>query len=193
MLVLDSRRTNLRGGTAVMKHAIVTFTILCGLAICALGGGPPAPQDETVNVDSYIESLRADYRAGKINLISQAMHFNDKESAAFWPIYRRYEAEVTTLNDGRVALIKTYAEKFATLTDAEAKALVEKSFTLESSRIELKKKYFKEFSKALPALTVAKFFQLEYRLDLLANVQIASELPLLAIRSNDNTPSQGTH
>ena len=176
-----------------MRHAITTLTILCALAISTLGSGPPVPQNDTANVDSYIESLRADFRAGKINLITQALHFNDKESAAFWPIYRRYEAEVTTLNDGRVALIKTYAEKFATLTDAEARALVEKSLALESGRIELKKKYFQEFSKALPALTVAKFFQLEYRLDLLANVQIASELPLLAIRSSDSTPSQSTH
>lgn len=176
-----------------MKQAITTLAILCTLAISALGSGPPLPEDETANVDSYIESLRADFRAGKVNLITQAMHFNDKESAAFWPIYRRYEAEVTTLNDGRVAVIKTYAEKFATLTDAEAKTLVEKSLALETARIELKRKYFKEFSKALPPLTVAKFFQLEYRLDLLANVQIASELPLLAIRSSGNTPSQSTH
>src|SRR5215472_4206628 len=103
-----------------MKHTIAALAILCTLAISALGSGPPLPEDGTADVDSYIESLRADFRAGKINLITRAMHFNDKESAAFWPIYRRYEAEVTTLNDGRVALIKTYAEKFATLTDAEA-------------------------------------------------------------------------
>jgi len=34
----------------------------------------------------------------------------------------------------------------------------------------------------LPGLTVAKFFQLEYRLDLLVDLRIASELPALLAR-----------
>jgi hypothetical protein len=91
-------------------------------------------------------------------------------------------------------LIKSYAEQYETLTDAEAKSMAEKSFALESSRTELKKKYFKEFTKVLPALTVAKFFQLEHRLDLLVNLQLASELPLLLlVRPGESTPGEGSH
>lgn len=176
-----------------MRHAVLTVAILAMIATFAWGRGPAA-QGDTSNVDSYIESLRADFRADKVNLITQAMQFNDKQSAAFWPVYRKYEAEVTKLNDGRVKLIKSYADKYETLTDAEAKSMAEKSFALESSRTELKKKYFKEFNKVLPALTVAKFFQLEHRLDLLVNLQLASELPLLLlVRPGEGTPGQGSH
>lgn len=176
-----------------MRHAALTVAILAVIATFAWGSGPAA-QGDTSNVDSYIESLRADFRADKVNLITQAMQFNDKDSAAFWPIYRKYEAEVTKLNDGRVKLIKSYADKYETLTDAEAKSMAEKSFALESSRTELKKKYFKEFNKVLPALTVAKFFQLEHRLDLLVNLQLASELPLLLlVRPGESGSGQGSH
>jgi hypothetical protein len=43
----------------------------------------------------------------------------------------------------------------------------------------LKKKYYKKFNKVLPALTVAKFFQLERRVDLMMDMQVESSLPPL--------------
>ncbi len=30
----------------------------------------------------------------------------------FWPVYRKYEAEVMKLNDQRLALIKSYGDEF---------------------------------------------------------------------------------
>jgi hypothetical protein len=81
-----------------------------------------------------------------------------------------------------VQLIKEYSEKYPTMNDADAKAMADKMFKYESQRIDFKKKYFKEFNKALPALTVVKFFQLENRLDLLVDVALASQLPPLLAR-----------
>jgi hypothetical protein len=74
---------------------------------------------------------------------------------------------------------------------AEAKGLAQRSLELESSRAELKKKYFVEFNKVLPGLTVARCFQLEYRLDLLVDLKIASELPALLVRPL-RTPSDAS-
>jgi hypothetical protein len=129
------------------------------------------------DVNSQIESLRADLRADKVKIITVAMQFTPQESSAFWPIYRKYEADLGKLNDQRVQLIKSYAEKYDSMTDADAKAMSEKAFDLESRRANLKKKYFKEFNSKLSATTVARFFQLEHRLDLLVDLQLASELP----------------
>jgi hypothetical protein len=142
-----------------------------------------AAQSNEPSLDSYIESLRADLRADKVAIITEAMRFNDQDSKAFWPVYRKYEAEVTKVNDQRVALIKSYADKFTTMTDADAKAMIEQGLDFESRRTDVKKKYAKEFQKAgLSSLTVAKFLQLEHRLDLLVDMKIASELPSLLIK-----------
>jgi hypothetical protein len=43
----------------------------------------------------------------------------------------------------------------------------------------MKKTYFKKFNKVLPALTVTKFFQLDRRIDLLADMNLESALPPL--------------
>jgi hypothetical protein len=134
------------------------------------------------DVNSEIEALRADWAADKVEIIKEGMQFKPEESSVFWPIYKEYQAEVSKLNDERVQLIKSYAEKFSTINDADAKAMAEKAFDLESRRTELKKKYFKKFNEQLPATTVAKFFQLEHRLDLLVDLKLASELPSLLVK-----------
>jgi hypothetical protein len=149
-----------------------------------------AAQSNEMSLDSFIESLRADIRADKVAIITEAMRFSDQDGKAFWPAYRKYEADLTKVNDRRVALIKSYADKFTTMTDADAKAMIDQGFEFESRRTEVKKKYAKEFQKAgLSSLTVAKFMQLEHRLDLLVDLKIASELPPLLIKSTGQSPA----
>ncbi len=150
---------------------ILVFTALCGA------------QNKGESVDSYIETIRADARADKVAIITDAMQFTEQDGKTFWPVYRKYEADLMKVNDDRVSAIKTYAQKFDTLTDADAKALIEQTLNFDVRRAELRKKYAKEFQKAgLPSLTVAKFLQLEHRLDLVADLKIASELPSLLMK-----------
>ena len=163
-----------------MKMRMVFAALL--LLLVALSNVSPAQSNEA-SLDSYIEALRADFRADKVTIITQAMQFNDQDSKIFWPVYRKYEADLMPVNDKRVALIKTYSDKFVTMTDADAKAMIDQGLAFESSRTDLKRKYAKEFQKAgLSPLTVAKFIQLEHRLDLLVDMKIASELPSLLIK-----------
>jgi hypothetical protein len=141
-------------------------------------------QTQDSGADSYIESVRADLHADKVAIITRAMNFNDKDSAAFWPIYKKYSYDLSKLDDQRVQLIKEYAQEFNTLTDAQAKDMADRTFKYQSARVDLRKKYFKEFSKVLPTVTVVKFYQLENRLDLLVNLQLASDLPPLLARAD---------
>jgi hypothetical protein len=161
------------------------LSLLAVLVVAPLGfsiGGVAQTQDP--GVDSYIESVRADLHADKVAIITKAMAFNDKDSAVFWPIYKKYSYDLSKLDDQRVQLIKEYAQNYNTLNDAQAKDMADRIFKYQASRIELKKKYFKEFNKVLPAVTVVKFYQLENRLDLLLDLQLASELPPLLARAD---------
>ena len=137
---------------------MVTFTVL---AFCSLGRA----QDHEPTIDSTIAVVRANMQADRTTLITAGMNFNDKDGAAFWPIYKQYQYERSRLDDDRVAVIKEYTRKYPTLTDAEAKAMAEKMLDCDSRLAELKKKYYRKFNKVLPALTVAKFLQLERRVE----------------------------
>jgi hypothetical protein len=171
-------------GVQKMVHKFVLLTIAFAMfalsPLCRAQGQEPTPDlNQNPNIDSAIEVARADMRAQKATIITQAMNFSDKEGAAFWPVYRQYERERESVDDSRVAVIKQYTEKYPNLTDAEAKAMAERMFEYDSRMAELKKKYFKKFNKVLPALTVTKFFQLDRRIDLLADMNIESALPPL--------------
>jgi hypothetical protein len=159
----------------MMKNCAFLIVTFAMLSFCRLGRA----QDQEPTIDSTIAIVRANIQADRTTLITTGMNFNDKDGAAFWPIYRQYEYERSRLDDGRVAVIKEYSQKYSTLTDAEAKAMAQQMLECDFRLAALKKKYFQKFNKVLPALTVAKFFQLDRRLDLLMDMQVESSLPPL--------------
>ncbi len=131
------------------------------------------------DVEAYIELLKSDLRTQKVAVITESMRFTDTGSAAFWPIHREYELELSKIIDDRIELIKDYAQNYDNLTNEKAKEIAGKVFDLEKRRTKLKKKYFKKFEKALSAVIAAKFIQVENQINLLIDLQIASELPLI--------------
>lgn len=162
------------------------LTVLIALLLIVSAGWAQTAQEtkstavvQEPNLDSYIQVLRSNIRAQRVEIIAKAMDFKDAESSAFWPIYRNYELALDKLNDQRVVLLKDYADNLDKMTPAKAKALAEKSFALQQQKTDLKRKFFAEFEKALPANRVAKFFQVDHRLDLLVDLQLAAQLPLM--------------
>ena len=159
----------------MMKNSALLMLTFAMLAFCPLGRA----QDREPTIDSTIAVVRANMQADRNTLITTGMNFNDKDGAAFWPIYKQYEYERSRVDDDRVVVIKEYTQKYPTLTDADAKAMAEQMLECDYRLAALKKKYYKKFNKVLPALTVAKFFQLERRVDLMMDMQVESSLPPL--------------
>jgi hypothetical protein len=159
----------------MMKNCALLILSFAMLALCPLGRA----QDQEPTLDSTIALVRANMQVDRTTLITSGMNFNEKEGAAFWPIYKEYEYERSKVDDGRVAVIKEYTQKYPALTDAEAKSMAERMLEYDSRLFGLKKKYYKKFNKVLPALTVTKFFQLERRVDLMMDMQVEASLPPL--------------
>ena len=102
---------------------MVTFTVL---ASCSLS----LAQDHEPTIDSTIAVVRANMQADRTTLITAGMNFNDKDGAAFWPIYKQYQYERSRLDDDRVAVIKEYTQKYPNVTDAQAKRWQKKCWTV---------------------------------------------------------------
>lgn len=152
-----------------MKKLIV----LAFMTITTIAYGQDAP------TDAYIELLRSDIRAGKVELITQVMEFTAEQSVAFWPLHREYELELSKINDARVKLIKEYAQVWDQMTDQKAREMVKTMFDLQEKRLKLKKSYYKRFEKALSPIIAAKFIQLENQINTIMDLQIAQEFPLI--------------
>ncbi len=130
-------------------------------------------------LEQYIELFRSDLKTQTVAVITEVMDFSAEEGNAFWPIYREWELERAKIGDLRIALIKDYAENYEAMTEVKAKDLMSRSFGINDSRLKLEKKYFKKIEKATSSITAVKIMQLMRQIDLLIDISIASELPLI--------------
>lgn len=144
----------------------------------ATKSGKPAPTQEELNVQEYIDLLRKDVRSEKAKLLGAVMQLNTDDAAKFWPIYKEYEAELDRVNDLRVMNIVEYAKSYTSLTDEKADELIRNGMEFQKQRNELLGKYYGRVKEALGAITAARFVQIEHQLLLIIDLQIASQLPI---------------
>lgn len=144
------------------------------LATLMLAGAAPLFAQTSVQ-----EAVRSDIRAEAQKLMTVGMALPAAEAEKFWPIYREYEIERAAWNDRRVAAIKDYAAKFETLDDKGAESIAKGWFKLQDDRLKLWEKYYDKVSKALSPAAAARFVQIEHQLNLVMDLQVAPELPLI--------------
>ena len=161
-----------------------TIAALCALVMSGVPGygqaQQPAERETTTrNFQAYAELLRSDVRAQKVAIITQVMEFTEAEDAAFWPIYREYDAEMSKLGEERVGLIAEYASNYSNLTDALAEKMAATALDLEARRQAVKAKCHDRVRKALSPRTALRFLQVEHQLQLLIDLQISASLPIV--------------
>jgi hypothetical protein len=146
-----------------------------------LAGGVLYAQDSNDNagVDKYITLLRKDLRSDKKQLIAMNMVLTDAEATKFWPVYDRYTAEQAKVYDKRLALIKEYAANYDKLTNAMAASLNQRATEVDQALVDLRRRYIPLVGKVLPGKKSALFFQLDKRIGLLIDLQLAAAIPLV--------------
>lgn len=136
-------------------------------------------ESKQLNMQVYVGLLRSDLRASRRGIIKESMQLDEKQAAEFWPLYNQYDAEQTRLGDEKLALIQDYAHEFLTMNDQKADQLANQALKLGDQRLALRRKYYDLMKKALPTTLVVRFFQLENQIDLIVDLQIASNLPII--------------
>jgi hypothetical protein len=114
---------------------------------------PLAAQDE-----SAIELTRKQIQSDRQTLISAGMELTDEQAGKFWPVYSEYRAELKPIQDRHVELILGYADMFGSVTDEYATTML------------------KEF---MGIRDVARFYQLENKLDAIIAYDLAMSIPVL--------------
>jgi hypothetical protein len=130
-------------------------------------------------IDSDITLLRSDIQAGKTEVVTTGMQLTDAQGKLFWPLYREYANKQQILGDQRVAIIKDYANAYDSMDDPTADGLVKRQLKYEQDRIKLRAEYYPKFKKAVGAKQAAKFLQIDNRLSMLVDLQLASSIPVV--------------
>ena len=154
--------------------------LICGVLLLVLAHPALAQVNPAfADVNAEIEMVRSMIRMERKTAVEQAMGLTAAESPAFWGVYNEYEAERTKVNDRVVKVVTDYAAAYPDVGDVRAQALLTEAFAADSDLLKLKKSYAKRFAKVLPPTRVARFFQIERKLDAVQNLSIAEQIPLI--------------
>jgi hypothetical protein len=137
----------------------------------------PAIAGEAAKADMDI--LRDTIRANKKALVAANLNLTDDEAKQFWPVYDRYQAELKGVNDRLLKVLEDYTASFHDLSDEKAKQLIDDYLTQETDRAKVRRSYADEIGKALPGRKVARFYQIENKMDAVMRYDLAAEIPVM--------------
>ena len=143
-------------------------------------GAQAAPADKAQHRISSgdLELLRKDIRSQKKQLMAQNLKLTDAEATKFWPIYDQYTSELVKINDKKYSVIQQYADHFGTMSDEKAMALMGQWMEVDIAAAQLRAKYLPIVSKAIGGVKGATFAQIDRRIAMMVELQLASQLPL---------------
>lgn len=156
------------------------------IATTVLSAQQPAPSaptnpnmtEEQVN-DANIQLMRQDIRSERKKVVAANMPLTETEAPKFWPIYDRYITETIKVNDLRFALLKEYAKNYDTATEEQADSFIKRWLTFDRDNTQLRLKYIPEFEKVISHKKTAMFFQIDRRVSMMIELQLASQVPLV--------------
>jgi hypothetical protein len=125
-----------------------------------------------------VEVIRSQIATKRQALVAENMQLSETESDKFWPVYRDYQFQRSELADQRVANITNFRDNFQTMTNEQAKTIVDDVVKYEEELLKLQKKFIREFRKVLPELKVMRFMQIERKLDAIIDFDLARVIPL---------------
>jgi hypothetical protein len=144
--------------------------------LTALPLASQAKEKVSLNADEQvlIKQIQSDRRA----VFADNMGLTEAESASFWPIYDEYDARRQKYEERYVAMVNDFAEKYDSLTDAQAEKILAERMDIERKQLELKEEFTKKIAKVLPGKKALRFAQIESRITNLLRRNLYSVIPL---------------
>jgi hypothetical protein len=154
-----------------------TSRVLSVLLLVVLAAGPAGAGEAD---DASMEILRDTLRSNKKALVAVNLALSDAEAGAFWPVYDRYQAELTVVADRLLQVIDDYKRSFGSTTDDEARALVDSYLAVQRDRVALLDSYVERFAEILPGRTLMRFYQIENKIHTVMLYELAETIPVIA-------------
>ena len=155
-----------------MRNMLTAAALVAAATLVA-----PAVQAQTVHDE--IALSRAQIQADRQTIVFATLGLTEAESKVFWPLYRDYRADVEKQVDRLWDMFVKYGAKWDTLSDPEATALLDQWFSIEKDLAATKQQWAKKMAKQLPPVSVARFFQIDNKLDTIIRLEAAGEIPLV--------------
>ena len=129
------------------------------------------------NMQLVLEKIRADKRL----LVAENMELTEAEAKTFWPVYSQYQDELFLLRVRTAKLIQDYSDASGKMTNEIAKKLLDELMIIESLGMTLRQIYLIEFRNVLPDMKVARYYQIENKIQAALMYELARNIPLVKL------------
>jgi len=154
-------------------HALSLIGLTCGMFSMSIG-----PASAQTGQD-LIEVARSAIKADRQTVVVETMELTEAEGKSFWPLYHEYRFQMDKVGDGLMKLVLEYAKIYPNVPEGRAKQLLEEYTSLQRKQVDTRTAYLRKFSKVLPAAKALRFAQVETRLDLMVELNLAAKIPLV--------------
>jgi hypothetical protein len=158
----------------VKKHRSPRF-IIPALILLVLTAISSLAGDKSDTMEQLRDALKADKKA----FIEKNMELTQAEGKEFWPYYNSYQFDLQKINDRHIKLIDDYAKNYKNLSDQDAVKMVNEYLIIERDQVKQKELYFRTLNKTLPAKKVARYLQLENKINAMVRFELAAKIPLV--------------
>jgi opacity protein-like surface antigen len=156
-----------------MSHTRLALAAILSVALLSSAAhAADTAQDQT---SILIDTIRANRKA----FVAVNLDLSAEEAKGFWPLYDKYQAELNPISDKVLAVVADYSDHFSELKDEHAAQLMKDYLAAEAERIKVRQGYLPEFSKVVSGRTVARFYQLENKIDVLLRYELAAKIPVI--------------
>jgi len=149
------------------------------LAMAAIVMGGSVCAQTSLGDRESIELTRTIIQTNRQSIVNAAIDLTDEQGRAFWPLYREWRAEMARIGDRKVEVLTQIDEHYRDLTDQQARTLLDDWLKIEADALKLRQEYVRRFRRIIPEKTVARFFQLESKLDATVAYDLVGTVPLV--------------
>jgi len=167
-----------------MHRTLTPLLVVCFVAASAQAQAPAQQQASTTTaspatVEQTLKALREDMQSSRADIMAKNMSLSAEQAAKFWPVFNAYQKEQNAIMDDQLKGIQKYVDSYETLDDATALSLMRAHMDRDAKMNALRQKWLGEFQKVLPTKLAVRAMQIDRRLSLAAQMEIASRIPLV--------------
>ena len=133
-----------------------------------------APSEEDI-----LKTARENLQSSRADLMAKNLTLTAEQAAKFWPAFDAYQKEQNAIMDEHLKRIQKYVDSYQTLDDAAALGLINAHFERDAKMDALRRKWLAQFQKVLPTRLAVRAMQIDRRLSLATQMEIAAQIPLV--------------
>jgi hypothetical protein len=154
---------------------LLAAALVIGLAAPTLPAASGDARAQEAKLPVLLDAIRANRKA----MIAASLNLTPDEATRFWPIYDRYQQEMNPIGDRIGALVQEYISNYGTLSNETAAQLMEDYLAAEADRLKVRRSFIAEFLRVVPGRTMARFYQIENKMDAILRYDLASTIPVV--------------